>query len=67
MTDIIIVAILAIIIGAAARYVYKAKKSGAKCIGCSVGEGGCCCSSNHAETVSDCGCGCGCGCESQTK
>ena len=33
MTDLIIVVVLAIICGAAARYVYKAKKSGAKCIG----------------------------------
>jgi len=40
MTDIIIAAVLALIVGAAARYVYKAKKSGAKCIGCPV-EGGC--------------------------
>ena len=49
MTDLIIVAILAVILGAAARYVYKAKKNGAKCIGCSAGEGGC----------SSCSCGCG--------
>ena len=46
MTDIIFTVILAAILGSAAWYVYKAKKSGAKCIGCSVGEGGC-------------GCGCG--------
>ena len=46
MTDIIIIALLAIIIGAAARYVYKEKKSGAKCIGCPAGKnacGGCSC------------------------
>lgn len=48
MTDLVIVLILAVICGAAARYIYKAKKSGAKCIGCSAGEGGC-------------GCGCSCG------
>lgn len=40
MTDLIVIAVLAVIIGFAARYVYKAKKSGAKCIGCPV-EGGC--------------------------
>lgn len=40
MTDIIVIAVLAVIVGFAARYVYKAKKSGAKCIGCPV-EGGC--------------------------
>ena len=34
MTDIIVIAVLAVIVGFAARYVYKAKKSGAKCIGC---------------------------------
>lgn len=34
MTDIIIIAALVIIIGAAAGYVIKAKKSGKKCIGC---------------------------------
>ena len=40
MTDVIVLAVLAVIVGLAARYVYKAKKSGAKCIGCPV-EGGC--------------------------
>lgn len=65
MTDIIILALLAIILGSAGRYVYKAKKNGAKCIGCSVGEGGCCCSSAGGETTSDCGCGCGCHTDTQ--
>ena len=41
MTDIIVVAVLAVIVGFAARYVYRAKKSGAKCIGCPAG-GSCC-------------------------
>ncbi|MBO5339401.1 MAG: FeoB-associated Cys-rich membrane protein [Oscillospiraceae bacterium] len=40
MTDLIVIAVLAVIVGLAARYVYRAKKSGAKCIGCPV-EGGC--------------------------
>ena len=46
MTDLIILAVLALICGSAAIYVYRAKKRGAKCIGCPV-EGGCsgCCSS----------------------
>lgn len=48
MTDLVVVLILAVICGAAARYIYKSKKSGARCIGCSVGEGGC-----------SCGCSCG--------
>ena len=34
MTDLIVTAVLVIVIGCAAGYVYKAKKSGAKCIGC---------------------------------
>lgn len=34
MTDIIIIAVLVVIIGLAALYVYKAKKSGKRCIGC---------------------------------
>lgn len=54
MTDLIVIAILVVIIGLAARYVIKAKKSGAKCIGCPAG--GCSCSSDES-----CGCGCGCG------
>ena len=32
--DIIIVAVLVVVLGLAAWYVYKAKKSGQKCIGC---------------------------------
>lgn len=56
MTDIIIVAIVLVIVGAAARYIYKAKKSGAKCIGCAVGNGGCHC--NGGAENGGCGCGC---------
>jgi len=41
MTDFIVIAILAVVVGFAARYVYKAKKNGAKCIGCPAG-GSCC-------------------------
>jgi len=52
MTDLIVIAVLAVIIGAAARYVYKAKKSGVKCIGCPAGENGC---------------SCGCGCPGESK
>lgn len=32
--DYLIIAILVVIIGGAAFYIYKAKKSGKKCIGC---------------------------------
>lgn len=41
MTDFIVVAILAVVLGSAIRYMVKAKKSGAKCIGCSGGCGSC--------------------------
>lgn len=34
MTDVIIVLVLVIVLGAAGFYIYKAKKSGKKCIGC---------------------------------
>ena len=34
MIDFIVVAVLVVIVAAAAFYVYKAKKSGKKCIGC---------------------------------
>ena len=52
MIDFLIVAILAVILGGAALYIYKAKKSGAKCIGCP-----------DAKTCGgNCGsCGCNCG------
>ncbi|MBR4961754.1 MAG: FeoB-associated Cys-rich membrane protein [Clostridia bacterium] len=45
--DIIIIAILGLILGAAGGYVYKAKKNGKKCIGC--------------PDSGSCGCGGGCG------
>ena len=53
MTDFIIIAVVAAIIAAAAGYVYKEKKNGAKCIGCP--SGGCA------------SCSCGCGREQNTK
>lgn len=34
MTNVIIIAILILILGGAGFYVYKAKKSGQKCVGC---------------------------------
>ena len=58
MTNIIIIAVLMVILGSAARYIYKAKKSGAKCIGC---PSGCICGSPSRcnGDVSTCSC-CGC-------
>ena len=54
--DILLIVILVVIVGAAGWYVYKAKKSGKKCVGCpdggSCGCGGkehhCSCHSDHA-------------------
>ena len=48
MTNLIIIAVVGLIVGAAGGYVYKAKKRGTKCIGCPSG-GNC----------SGCSCGCG--------
>lgn len=60
MTDIILAAVLGGIILAAAWYVIKAKRSGAKCIGCP--SGGCC--SHTQGEPSPCSGGC-CGCHSE--
>lgn len=54
MENIIIIAILVVIVGLAALYIYKAKKSGKKCIGCP--------DSGNCGSNKDGGCGCGCGC-----
>lgn len=49
MVDIILIVVLVAILGGAAFYVWKAKKSGRKCIGCPegtcphAGKPGCCC------------------------
>lgn len=53
METAIVVIILVVIVGAAALYVYKAKKSGKKCIGCP--DGGSCNGS----------CSCCCRCDAQ--
>lgn len=54
MENVIVIAVVVIIIGLAGLYVYKAKKSGKKCIGCpSAGTCG-------SKQKKDCGCCCGC-------
>lgn len=60
MTDLIIIAVLAVIIVVAVRYLYKAKKNGSVCVGCP--SGGCgCCNRNHSEgTGRDCDGSCSC-------
>lgn len=54
MENAIIIAILVILIGGAIWYIVKAKRNGAKCIGCSAG-------GNCSSKSSGCSCGCGCG------
>lgn len=51
MENAVIIAVVLVIIGLAGFYVYKAKKSGKKCIGCP--DGG-----NCSGSCSSCGCGC---------
>ena len=60
MENFIIIAIIVLIIGFAAFYIYKAKKSGKKCIGC---PDGCSCSAKKGES-SACYC---CDADSQNK
>lgn len=55
MADLIVIAVILIIIAFAVCYIIKAKKSGAKCIGCP--SGGCCPSKKGEE--------CSCGCQSE--
>lgn len=50
--DYIIIAVVVLILGAAGLYVYKAKKSGKKCIGCP--DSGSC----PASGCNSCSCGC---------
>lgn len=61
MTDLIVVIVLFLIIGAATAYIVKAKKRGVKCIGCPAGgtcshNGGTGCSgcSGHGEGSCQC-------------
>ena len=53
MGDYIVAAILILILGAAALYVYKAKKRGVKCIGCPDGGK---CSGNCSGYSQNCQC-----------
>ncbi len=52
MTDVIIIAVVALIIALAAGYIIKAKKSGKKCIGCPY--------ASTCSSAKDGGCSCGC-------
>ena len=53
MADFAIMAVILVIMAVALGYIVKAKKSGAKCIGCPV-QGGC----GNRNGVSGCNCGC---------
>ncbi len=57
MIDYVIIAVIVAILALAGFYVYKAKKSGKKCIGC---PDGCSCSSKESGQ----GCSCCSGCRS---
>lgn len=59
MTDLIVVGIILIIIGAAVAYIVKAKKRGVKCIGCPAGGN---CPGKNAG-----GCGYGCNLEEKAE
>lgn len=59
MTNIIIIAILLLIVSAAVAYIVKAKKNGARCIGCPAG--GNCPGKNGGKAS------CTCGCQNDTK
>lgn len=52
LIDIILVLVLLLILGAAVAYIVRAKKNGAKCIGCPAG--GTCSRKSKGDT----GCGC---------
>ena len=47
LTDFIIIAVVVLILGLAGFYVYRAKKSGKKCVGC---PDGCSCSSKKGQS-----------------
>ena len=58
MENIVLAAALALIIGGAAMYVYRAKKKGRRCIGCpdsaGCGKGcGCCCNKGREQREQD--------------
>jgi len=53
MADIIIVVVVAVLLGAAIRYIIKEKKRGTRCIGCP--DAGNCMKQNSGCTCSVCG------------
>lgn len=60
MDNFIIIAVIVLILALAIGYIVKAKKSGAKCVGCPSAKE--CSSKNNTG-----GCGCGCGGNAENK
>lgn len=59
MENIIIIAVVAVVIVLASLYIYRAKKSGKKCIGCP--DADTCASPQNGGCSGSCGsCGCNC-------
>lgn len=56
LTDIIVIAVIVLIVGAAVAYIIKAKRKGQKCIGCPYSAS---CPSSKG--------GCDCGCDGERK
>ena len=54
MIDLIVISVVATVIAAAAGYVYRAKKRGVKCIGCSGGCTACSCCGGSQNKGSSC-------------
>ena len=59
IADIVILLVLVVVIGSACFYIVKAKRNGAKCIGCPMSKQ---CGSKNQE-----GTGCSCGTHSENK
>lgn len=60
IADIIAIAVIVLIVGAAAAYIIKAKKSGKKCIGC---PDGCSCNTKKKDGSDTGSCGSCCNCK----
>lgn len=58
MENLIVIAVIAVIVGASALYIYKAKKRGVKCVGCP--DSGSCASNSCGGKCSGCSGKCGC-------
>ncbi|MBQ7344227.1 MAG: FeoB-associated Cys-rich membrane protein [Clostridia bacterium] len=55
--DFVVIAVIALIVGGASFYIYRAKKSGKKCIGCP-DSASCQSGSKCSGSCSSCSCGC---------